>query len=146
MLQGSESQVSIAEPGRGGRARHPEPGASRKDENHVQPTEHAPARPRAMGLDDRAPFGLWRRNVHRHRRTDGSLSLRIRGVGSFQGNVEPLVVVDGVPLLASRDLWSINPLYIARVDVLKDGSSTAIYGSRGGNGVVVVTTKRPGRR
>lgn len=77
------------------------------------------------------------------RRPDGSFSLRIRGMSSFYGSSEPLVVVDGVALNSSLDLRSINPKDIQRVDVLKDGSSTAIYGSRGGNGVIVITTIRP---
>lgn len=77
------------------------------------------------------------------RRTDGSFSLRIRGIGTFMGNSEPLVVVDGVALHSSRDVRAINPKDIERIDVLKDGSSTAIYGSRGGNGVIVITTIRP---
>lgn len=77
------------------------------------------------------------------RRADGSFSLRIRGVSSFLGNGEPLVVVDGVPLHSTRELWALSPKGIDRVDVLKDGSSTAIYGTRGANGVIVITTTRP---
>ncbi len=88
---------------------------------------------------------LWGRvpGLEVSRRPDGSFSLRIRGVSSFIGGGEPLVILDGVPLVASRDLMSINPRDVARIDVLKDASSTAIYGSRGANGVIVITSKRP---
>jgi TonB-dependent SusC/RagA subfamily outer membrane receptor len=77
------------------------------------------------------------------RRADGSFSLRIRGPSSLPDGDEPLVILDGLPLVASRDLRSLNPKDIARIDVLKDASSTAIYGSRGANGVIVITTLRP---
>lgn len=62
----------------------------------------------------------------------------IRGKNSMGGNVEPLYVVDGVP---TDNIDFLNPQDIARMDVLKDASSTAIYGSRGSNGVILVTTK-----
>ena len=62
----------------------------------------------------------------------------VRGKNSISGNVEPLYVVDGVP---TNDIDFLNPQDIDRIDVLKDASSTAIYGSRGSNGVVIVTTK-----
>lgn len=70
----------------------------------------------------------------------GSVSIRIRGVGSINSSSEPLYVVDGIPLTGSIN--SINPNDIERIDVLKDASSAAIYGSRGSNGVVLITTKR----
>jgi TonB-dependent SusC/RagA subfamily outer membrane receptor len=88
---------------------------------------------------------LWGRvpGLEVSRRADGSFALRIRGPSSLIGGEEPLIILNGVPLVASRDLRSINPKDVARVDVLKDASSTAIYGSRGANGVIVITTKRP---
>jgi TonB-linked SusC/RagA family outer membrane protein len=70
----------------------------------------------------------------------GSVSVRIRGVGSITSGSEPLYVVDGIPLTGG--LNAINPNDIERIDVLKDAASAAIYGSRGTNGVVLVTTKR----
>jgi TonB-linked SusC/RagA family outer membrane protein len=70
----------------------------------------------------------------------GSVSVRIRGIGSFNAGNEPLYVVDGIPL--SVNINSINPNDIERIDVLKDAASSAIYGSRASNGVVLVTTKR----
>jgi TonB-linked SusC/RagA family outer membrane protein len=70
----------------------------------------------------------------------GSVStVRIRGFGSVNGNRDPLYVVDGVPFFGS--LNSINPNDIASTTVLKDASATAIYGSRGSNGVILITTK-----
>ncbi|MFT6958981.1 MAG: TonB-linked SusC/RagA family outer membrane protein [Polaribacter sp.] len=66
-------------------------------------------------------------------------TVRIRGYGSANGNRSPLYVVDGVPFLGS--LNSINPSDIKSTTVLKDATATAIYGSRGANGVIVLTTK-----
>lgn len=68
-----------------------------------------------------------------------SAILRIRGFGSVNGNRAPLYVVDGVPYTGS--LNAINPNDIATTTVLKDAAATSIYGSRGANGVVVITTK-----
>jgi TonB-linked SusC/RagA family outer membrane protein len=69
-----------------------------------------------------------------------SPNIRIRGTGSLGTDSEPLFVVDGYP--SNEDLNSINPGDIASIEVLKDASATAIYGSRGANGVILVTTKR----
>jgi len=66
-------------------------------------------------------------------------TIRIRGLGSVNGNRDPLYVVDGVPF--SGSLNSINPNDIESTTVLKDATATAIYGSRGANGVVLLTTK-----
>lgn len=68
-----------------------------------------------------------------------SATIRIRGIGSVNGNRDPLYVVDGVPF--SGGINAINPNDIENVTVLKDAAATAIYGSRGANGVIVVTTK-----
>ena len=65
-------------------------------------------------------------------------SVRIRGTGSIIGGAEPLYVVDGI---LTNDITNINPSDIINVDILKDASSTAIYGSRGANGVIIITTK-----
>lgn len=69
----------------------------------------------------------------------GSLSVQIRGVGTFGSN-EPLYVIDGYPV--TTGLSSINQNDIASIDILKDASATAIYGNRASNGVVIITTKR----
>ena len=68
-------------------------------------------------------------------------SIYIRGQRSISAETGPLYVVDGVPL-QSGGIDSINPRDIESIDILKDASSCAIYGSRGANGVVLVTTKR----
>lgn len=70
----------------------------------------------------------------------GNISIRIRGTNSITAGNEPLFVIDGFP--GAGDLNSINPNDIESIDVLKDASATAIYGSRGANGVVIVTTKK----
>lgn len=86
----------------------------------------------------------------------GGISIQIRGSNSFQGSTEPLYVIDGVPVGDSNGdtinfedssagynnvLSSLNPNDIASIEILKDASATAIYGSRGSNGVVLITTK-----
>ncbi len=70
----------------------------------------------------------------------GNISIRIRGTNSITAGNEPLFVIDGFP--GAGDLNSINPNDIESIDVLKDASATAIYGSRGANGVVIITTKK----
>jgi TonB-linked SusC/RagA family outer membrane protein len=72
---------------------------------------------------------------------DGKFQIAIRGVGSVTGSNEPLIVVDGVPLV-SANFSTINPKDISSIDILKDASATAIYGSRAANGVVIITTKK----
>lgn len=84
----------------------------------------------------------------------GGVSIRIRGGSSVQGGNEPLYVIDGFPVYNTpstagvlsgtpvNPLASIDPSDIESVTVLKDASSTAIYGSRGANGVVIITTKK----
>lgn len=70
--------------------------------------------------------------------------MQIRGKRSFSGGSEPLLVIDGVPVhgaIASA-VAGIAPRDVARIDVLKDAGSTAIYGAQGANGVIVITTKR----
>jgi TonB-linked SusC/RagA family outer membrane protein len=94
---------------------------------------------------------------------DGGMSMVIRGSSSILGGTEPLYVVDGVPISGTNTMISagdfdnfngstmtqpanalsfLNPADIASVEILKDASSTAIYGSRGSNGVVLITTKK----
>ncbi|GAB4018233.1 TonB-dependent receptor [Spirosoma migulaei] len=80
----------------------------------------------------------------------GTTSIRIRGGNSIQGDNEPLYVIDGIPFKNDgansgsnfNVLSTLNPSDIESISVLKDASSTAIYGSRGANGVVIITTKR----
>jgi TonB-linked SusC/RagA family outer membrane protein len=88
----------------------------------------------------------------------GGISVRIRGTASLGAGSEPLYVIDGIPIendesalpgSGGRDrtappnmLAALNPADIERIDILKDASATAIYGSRGANGVVLITTKQ----
>ena len=72
-------------------------------------------------------------------RMDGG-SIRIRGTRSRNASNDPLIVLDGIPY--DETLASINPGDIESIDVLKDASSTAIYGARGANGVILITTKQ----
>lgn len=91
----------------------------------------------------------------------GAVSIRIRGGNSLRGNNEPLYVIDGLPIATNNQdnfgnvdfdnsqakqrpniLNSINPNDIESIQVLKDASATAIYGSRGANGVIIITTKK----
>jgi len=81
----------------------------------------------------------------------GGATIRIRGGSSLNASNDPLIVVDGVPLDnngikgLANGLATINPQDIESFNVLKDASATAIYGSRGSNGVIIITTKK-GRR
>ena len=68
-----------------------------------------------------------------------NFKVRIRGVNSITGSNNPLVVVDGIQ---GVDLSTLNPNDIQTIDVLKDASATAIYGVRGSNGVIMITTKK----
>ena len=70
---------------------------------------------------------------------DGKAAIRIRGIGTINGDASPLYVVDGVQVGTSADF--VNPSDIERIEILKDASATAIYGSVGANGVVMITTK-----
>ena len=77
----------------------------------------------------------------------GGTSVKIRGMGSLGAGNEPLYVVDGMPYSAGMNqslnpLLFINPNDIESISILKDASSTAIYGSRGANGVIMITTKK----
>ncbi|MBV3830863.1 SusC/RagA family TonB-linked outer membrane protein [Bacteroides xylanisolvens] len=69
-----------------------------------------------------------------------SAKVRIRGVGSINAGMEPLYVVDGVPY--DGELSSINSADIETMTVLKDAASTALYGARGANGIIMITTKK----
>ena len=68
--------------------------------------------------------------------------IRIRGLGSVGAGNNPLFVVDGYPLNNPDNFYNINPADIQSIQILKDAAACAIYGSRGGNGIVLVTTKK----
>lgn len=72
-------------------------------------------------------------------KSDGGIQMMLRGVSNLTDNQEPLIVVDGI---AGASLAVIAPDDIESIDILKDGSAAAIYGTRGNNGVIIVTTKK----
>ncbi len=75
---------------------------------------------------------------------DGQMQIRIRGASSFNLSTEPLILVDGQQLNpGSGGLIALNPRDIQKIEVLKDAVSMAEFGSRGSNGVIKITTKRP---
>lgn len=84
-------------------------------------------------------------------KVEGGMSVRVRGAASISAGKEPLYVLDGIPLVTTNEsgngaptnpLLTLSPNEIESIDVLKDASSAAIYGARGANGVVIITTKK----
>lgn len=75
------------------------------------------------------------------KRAGNGYSVTMRGVGSFMSTEQVLFVIDGTPYGGSGLGW-LNPADVARIDLLKNPTETAIYGVRGANGVVLITTKR----
>jgi TonB-dependent SusC/RagA subfamily outer membrane receptor len=83
--------------------------------------------------------------VVRSTKLHGGIQVRIRGSSSFQGSEEPLFVLDGMPIPSGDgQIFGINPNIIETITVLKDAGATAIYGSRGANGVILIKTKGGG--
>ena len=83
--------------------------------------------------------------VEVNRTADGGIAVRIHGGSSLMGSNEPLYVIDGVEITpgANGALNGINPYDIESIEVLKDATSTAMYGSRGSNGVILIKMKKP---
>ena len=76
----------------------------------------------------------------------GGIQIRIRGgSNTFYGNDDPLFVIDDTPLEGSRGIVFLNPHDIQTIEVLKNPADIGVYGMRGANGVVRITTKKPGR-
>jgi TonB-linked SusC/RagA family outer membrane protein len=106
----------------------------------VTPSFESQLAGRAAGVQVTAPTGI----------IGQAPKIRIRGVSSINSGTDPLYVVDGMPIYSSdpgsytfsNSLGDINPNDIESYDILKDGAATAIYGSRGANGVVLITTKK----
>lgn len=96
-----------------------------------------PAANLSQALQGNAP-GLYTQQSNRNPGSD--VTMKIRGNNSFTGG-EPLFIVDGFPIVSGGGIQAINPNDIESVSILKDASSTAIYGARAANGVVLVTTK-----
>ncbi|WP_106134663.1 SusC/RagA family TonB-linked outer membrane protein [Mongoliibacter ruber] len=109
-------------------------------ENLVAPSFDTQLAGRAPGVQVTVPSGI----------IGARPIIRIRGVNSLSGGADPLIVIDGVPVVDSdrsnsvsaNPLSNINPADIESYEVLKDGSASAIYGSRAANGVILITTKR----
>ncbi|SDK27051.1 TonB-linked outer membrane protein, SusC/RagA family [Catalinimonas alkaloidigena] len=109
-------------------------------ENLVTPSFESQLAGRAPGVQITTPGGV----------LGQAPLIRIRGVNSLTSGADPLIVIDGVPVVTddrsgivpANPLANINPADIASFEVLKDGSATAIYGSRAANGVLLITTKR----
>lgn len=109
-------------------------------ENLVTPSFESQLAGRAPGVQITTPSGI----------LGARPIIRIRGVNSITSSANPLIVIDGVPVVdsdrssvnASNPLANINPADIESFEVLKDGSATAIFGSRAANGVILITTKR----
>lgn len=114
--------------------------SSKAIENLVTPSFDAQLAGRAPGVQITTPGGI----------LGQAPIIRIRGVNSLTSSASPLIVIDGVPVVNSdrsgivpaNPLANINPSDIESFDILKDGSATAIYGSRAANGVILITTKR----
>jgi len=84
-------------------------------------------------------------------KVEGGMNIRVRGAASISASTQPLYVLDGIPLITDDEssngaptnpLLTLSPNEIESIDVLKDASSSAIYGARGANGVVIITTKK----
>ena len=100
--------------------------------------ERAPGKPIEELLMSRFP------GVQVTRAPGGGIAIRIRGATSIHGSNEPLYVIDGVPIRPGPggSLFGINPYDIESIEVLKDPADTLMWGMRGANGVIVITTKR----
>ena len=82
------------------------------------------------------------------RSSNGGISIQIRGPSSFYSGQEPLYIIDDSPFPAGPGgvLYGLNPHDIESIRVLKDPADTGVYGMRGANGVIVITTKKPKKR
>lgn len=72
----------------------------------------------------------------------GQMSVQIRGTNSILGGNEPLYVIDGMVIASGAGIFGLSPSTVESITVLKDAGSTAIYGSRGANGVILIKTKK----
>ena len=89
------------------------------------------------------PDAVQRRRLHTRKRLRCGISIRIRGASTFLGSSEPLYIIDGAKVQSGPGgLLFLDPGDIKKIEVLKDIGSTAIYGSEGANGVILITTKR----
>jgi TonB-dependent SusC/RagA subfamily outer membrane receptor len=77
------------------------------------------------------------------RRNGSNITVRVRGDRSFHAEGDPLFVVDGIPVVGTSFLTDLDPREVKRIEVLKDAGSLAAYGSRGANGVILISLKKP---
>jgi len=98
-----------------------------------------PSQPVEQALAGRFP------GVEVNRTPDGGVAVRIRGGSSIMASNEPLYVIDGVEIDPGPNgaLTGINPYDIDSIEVLKDATNMAMYGSRGSNGVIIIKMKKP---
>ncbi len=126
------------ETGQGDVADAPEPSLPGEPAVTAEDIERAPGKPIEELLMSRFP------GVQVTRAPDGGIAVRIRGTTSIHGSNEPLYVIDAFPIRPGPggSLFGINPYDIESIEVLKDAASTTMYGVRGANGVIVITTKQ----
>ncbi len=124
--------------GQGDVADAPEPRQPGEPAVTAEDIERAPGKPIEELLMSRFP------GVRVTRAPGGGIAIRIRGATSIHGSNEPLYVIDGVPIQPGPggSLFGINPYDIESIEVLKDPADTLMWGMRGANGVIVITTKR----
>ena len=95
-----------------------------------------------ISFDDAIAGQLAGVNITQNSGAPGTTSeINIRGIGTLTSGKNPLLVIDGFPSSESTDLSSVNPNNIESIEILKDASASSIYGSRGSNGVILITTK-----
>lgn len=129
--------VACAHGGSGGQADGaPSPGTTVT----AKDISNTPDEPIEQALMARVP-GVWVT-----RTPDGGIAIRLRGQTTVNASSEPLYVIDGVAIKPGPggSLVGINPYDIAKIEVHKDAAATAMWGMRGANGVIEITTKRPG--
>jgi TonB-dependent SusC/RagA subfamily outer membrane receptor len=104
--------------------------------------EHNPGTPIEKLLESKVP------GIAVTRTADGNIAIEIRGSSSFYSGTTPLYVIDGMAMEAGRGgaLMGVNPYDIDTIKVLKNPADIALYGVRGANGVILITTKRPSKR
>ena len=104
--------------------------------------ERTPSQPIEQQLMAKVP------GIEVSRTPSGDIAIRIRGGSSLFGNNEPLYIVDGIAVQTGEGggLSGVNPYDIASIQVLKDATSTTMYGARGANGVIVIKTKQANKR
>ena len=117
-------------------------GPARAPEVTAEDIERNPGTPIEQIIEAKIP------GIRVTRTSSGAIAIRIHGTSSFYGSNNPLYIIDGTPLDAGPEgaLAGVNPYDIQSIRVLKDPADIGIYGVRGANGVIVITTKRPGGR